>query len=88
MHYVNPLAHVEGMLIAYLPKEKLLFEADLFDTNQPRPAKPTADQRSFYNAVTRLGLDVARIVPVHGNPVPWADFANALKTGGSQAQEP
>ena len=29
VHYVNPLAHVEGMLIAYLPKEKLLFEADL-----------------------------------------------------------
>ena len=30
------------MLIAYLPKERLLFEADLFDTNQPRPAKPSA----------------------------------------------
>ena len=88
VHYVNPLAHVEGMLIAYLPKEKLLFEADLFDTNQPRPAKPSADQRSFYNAVTRLGLDVARIVPVHGNPVPWADFASALKTGGNSGQEP
>ena len=81
VHYVNPLGHVEGMLIAYLPKEKLLFEADLFDTNRPRPQTISADHRSFYNAVTKLGLDVARIVPVHGNPVPWADFASALETG-------
>jgi glyoxylase-like metal-dependent hydrolase (beta-lactamase superfamily II) len=81
VHYVNPLAHVEGMLIAYLPKEKLLFEADLFDTNQPRPQTPTRDQQSFYDAVRKLGLDVAQIVPVHGRPVPWADFASAFKTG-------
>jgi glyoxylase-like metal-dependent hydrolase (beta-lactamase superfamily II) len=79
VHYVNPLAHVEGMLIAYLPKEKLLFEADLLDTNQPRSAQPTRDEASFYNAVRKLGLDVVKIVPVHGNPVPWADFANEIK---------
>jgi glyoxylase-like metal-dependent hydrolase (beta-lactamase superfamily II) len=88
VHYVNPLQHVEGMLIAYLPVEKLLFEADLLDTNQPRPATPTGDQVSFHTAVTRLGLDVARIVPVHGDPVAWADFAGAFKTpGGARRQE-
>jgi glyoxylase-like metal-dependent hydrolase (beta-lactamase superfamily II) len=81
VHYVNPLEHVEGMLIAYLPKEKLLFEADLFDTNRPRPATPTRDQTSFYKAVTKLGLDVAHIVPVHGSPAPWSDFASAFAAG-------
>jgi glyoxylase-like metal-dependent hydrolase (beta-lactamase superfamily II) len=75
VHYVNPLAHVEGMLVAYLPKEKLLFEADLLDTDRPRPAEPTRDQRSFYNAVRKLGLNVEQIVPVHGKPVPWSEFA-------------
>ena len=75
VHYVNPLGHVEGMLIAYLPKEKLLFEADLFNTDQPRPAKPTRDHVSFRNAVRKLGLDVAQIVPVHGAPVLWSEFA-------------
>lgn len=75
IHYVNPLTHVEGMLIAYLPKEKLLFEADLFDTDRPRPAKPTRDHTSFYNAVRKIGLEVDQIVPVHGKPVPWSDFA-------------
>jgi glyoxylase-like metal-dependent hydrolase (beta-lactamase superfamily II) len=78
VHYVNPLQHVEGMLIAYLPKEKLLLEADLLDTDQPRPASPTRDQISFHAAVTRLGLDVAQIVPVHGKPVPWSDFAAGI----------
>ena len=30
--YVHPLNHVEGMLVAYLPDEKIIIEADLFDT--------------------------------------------------------
>jgi glyoxylase-like metal-dependent hydrolase (beta-lactamase superfamily II) len=75
LYYVNPLQHVEGMLMAYLPKEKLLLEADLVDTIAPLPAALTRDQRSFYNAVQKLKLDVGRIVPVHGNPIPWSDFA-------------
>ncbi len=78
VHYVNPLQHAEGMLIAYLPKEKLLFEADLLDTDRPRPSTPTRDQSSFYNAVTKLGLDVSQIVPVHGSPVSWVDFASRV----------
>jgi glyoxylase-like metal-dependent hydrolase (beta-lactamase superfamily II) len=75
VHYVNPLQHVEGMLIAYLPKEKLVFEADLLDGHQPLRTTPTGDQVSFYNAARKLKLDVDRIVPVHGSPVAWADFA-------------
>jgi len=77
VYYVHPLQHVEGMLMAYLPSEKLLFEADLLDTNQPRAVR-TNDQVNFYNAVRRLKLDVAQIVPVHGNPVPWAEFAKGF----------
>ena len=77
VHYVNPLQHVEGMLIAYLPKERLLFEADLLDTNQPPQATAAGDRISFYNAVRKLKLDVDRIVPVHGSPVAWADFVKA-----------
>jgi len=73
VHYVNPLQHVEGMLIAYLPRERLLFEADLIDTDQPRRAAPTSDQVSFFNAVRRLGLDPLQVVPVHGGPEPWAN---------------
>jgi hypothetical protein len=74
VHYVNPLEHAEGMLIAWLPRERLLFEADLADTIQPRPAASSSDRRSFLNAVRKLGLDPVQIVPVHGRPLPWADL--------------
>jgi glyoxylase-like metal-dependent hydrolase (beta-lactamase superfamily II) len=78
VHYVNPLQHVEGMLIAYLPREGLLLEADLVGTNRPRSQTPTSDQRSLYNAVRKLKLNVSEIVPVHGAPLPWSEFAKAF----------
>jgi len=80
IHYVNPLQHAEGMLMAYLPKEKLLLEADLVDTFEPLPSRISEDQRSFFNAVQKLKLDVARLVPVHGRPIPWATFDAAART--------
>jgi hypothetical protein len=75
IYYVNPLQRVEGMLIAYLPKERLLLEADLVDTNEALPASLSRDQQSFFRAVQKLKLDPVRIVPVHGKPIPWMDFA-------------
>ncbi len=69
--YVQPLGHVEGMLIAYLPAEKIVIEADLYD---PPAARANDAHRSFYQHVERLGLDVETIVPIHGRPVPWRDF--------------
>ena len=77
IYYVNPLQHVEGMLMAYLPKEKILMEADLVDTNAPLPARLSADQQNFFKAVRTLKLDPGQMVPVHGNPIPWANFATA-----------
>ena len=77
--YVQPLTHVEGMLMAYLPKEKLVIEADLFDTHVPPPAAASPANRSFYNQVQRLKLDVSTIVPIHGKPVPWADFLKVVR---------
>jgi glyoxylase-like metal-dependent hydrolase (beta-lactamase superfamily II) len=73
--YVQPLAHGEGMLMAYLPGEKIAIEADLY--NPPGP--PDASAQSFYNHVQRLGLEVETIVPIHGSAVPWAEFLKVVK---------
>jgi glyoxylase-like metal-dependent hydrolase (beta-lactamase superfamily II) len=78
IHYLNPLQHAEGMLIAYLPKERLLIEADVVNTDAPLPSMPTSDQKNLYKAVKALKLDPVTIVPVHGNPIPWADFAKLV----------
>lgn len=77
VYYVQPLQHAEGMLMAYLPKEKIVIEADLFDTHAPTAA-PTAANRTFYNQVQALKLDVAQVVPIHGRPVPWADVVKVV----------
>ena len=42
VYYVQPLRHVEGMLMAYLPAERIAFEADLFDTHEPHSGPATA----------------------------------------------
>jgi glyoxylase-like metal-dependent hydrolase (beta-lactamase superfamily II) len=80
VYYVQPLAHVAGMLMAYLPAERIAFEADLFDTHEPPPAAPTPAMRSFFNQVRRMKLDVGTIAPVHGAPVPWSTFTAAMGT--------
>lgn len=77
IYYVQPLRHVEGMLMAYLPKEKFVIEADLLDTHIPLPSTPSDSNRSLYNQARALKLDVSTIVPIHGRPVAWSDF---LKT--------
>ncbi len=78
VYYVQPLAHVAGMLMAYLPAEKIAFEADLFDTHEPpRPAQLPA-MRSLATQVQRMQLEVQTLAPVHGAPVPWSTFQSAL----------
>ena len=78
VYYVQPLQHVEGMLMAYLPKEKLVIEADIVDTIAPLPAVATRDQKSFYTEVQMLKLDPVTIVPIHGNPIPWSEFLKVI----------
>ena len=66
------------MLMAYLPAERIAFEADLFDTHEPPPAAQMPAMRSLYTQVQRMKLDVATLAPVHGKPVPWSTFVKAM----------
>ncbi|MBM87236.1 MAG: hypothetical protein CMQ41_02550 [Gammaproteobacteria bacterium] len=79
MSYVHPNPHVEGMLVAYLPEEKMLIEADLFDaiTNH-LPSEASPENRTLYNHVQRLGLDVETIIPIHGKPTSWEEFEELI----------
>ncbi|MBI3048920.1 MAG: MBL fold metallo-hydrolase [Acidobacteria bacterium] len=79
VYYVQPLRHVAGMLMAYLPAERIAFEADLFDTHEPPRAAQLPSMQSFLTQVQRMKLDVATVAPVHGKPVPWSTFMEAMK---------
>ena len=66
---IGPSPHAEEMLIAYLPHEKLVFQADLLDrptNNDP----PTINDITvhFSNWLDMSELDVVRVVAVHGPP--------------------
>jgi hypothetical protein len=38
--------------------------------------------QSLYNQVERMGMDVEILAPVHGEPVPWGEFVEALEDLG------
>jgi len=78
IYYVQPLRHAEGMLMAYLPAEKLLIEADLFDTHAGRATNMAASTGTLVNEVRALGLDVSRVIPIHGGPAPWSEVLAAV----------
>ena len=73
--------HGADMLIAYLPKEKLLLNADLYSPPAPGapPAVSTPGTRTLYRNMLKLKLDVERHVPIHGRVASNEEF---LKVAG------
>lgn len=78
--YVQPLEHAEGMLMAYLPNERIAIEADLSDPPPPGTQGPTAANRALREQVRRLKMEVDTIAPIHGQPIKWSDFVRRGET--------
>ena len=67
-HYPGNL-HNPAMLMVYLPKEKILIEADSFSTPAgplTSPPNGLANMRHWYDFVQSLKLDIDVLVPIHG----------------------
>ncbi len=64
----NP--HVEGMLVVYLPKQKILYQSDLFEPigmkNFPSPARLPV-MKWFVKWLDNSGLSPDRIYAIHGS---------------------
>jgi glyoxylase-like metal-dependent hydrolase (beta-lactamase superfamily II) len=68
LFHVQGSTHNEGMIIAYLPKQKVLLEADEFNVgpaNAPTPNSINPYHTNLLANIERLKLDVDRIIPVH-----------------------
>jgi glyoxylase-like metal-dependent hydrolase (beta-lactamase superfamily II) len=77
IYYVPGLAHNQNMLIAYLPKEKIVVEGDLYTppaAGAPAPT-PNASNRTFYNVIQQLRLEISQIASIHGRVAQWDEFA-------------
>ncbi|MBI4264152.1 MAG: MBL fold metallo-hydrolase [Acidobacteria bacterium] len=76
LYPVQGLAHANTMLIAYLPTEKILINADLYGPPAPgaQPPAPNASMLALRQNIQRLNLDVAQHVGIHGTVGSHADF--------------
>jgi glyoxylase-like metal-dependent hydrolase (beta-lactamase superfamily II) len=85
LHRLAGHPHNDGMLVAYLPNEKILCEVDAFSLpvlapNAPASPIPPADinTRNLYENMQRLTMQVERIAPGHGRLSSIKDLLAAL----------
>lgn len=78
--YAMPSDHSGSMLVVYLPAERILIQADLYNppaASAVNPVFPFA--KALVENVQRRGLTVDRVVGIHGRPVPWSDVVAAAQ---------
>jgi hypothetical protein len=77
VYYVEGSVHAQGFMMVHLPREKILVQADAYTPgapNSPPPAVPNALQVNLVQNIERLGLQVERILPLHGRMVPMSEL--------------
>ncbi len=86
LYHMTGIGHHDGLIMAYLPKEKILVEADAYNP-PPQPNPPAANPVSPYNLallsnIERLKLNVETLIPIHYPPdarkVPMAEFTRVV----------
>lgn len=80
LYDIGPNPHAKEMVIAWLPKEKIVFQGDLFfEPFDPGPLgttqKPTYQ---FAAAMKKLNINPDRIAAVHGRVATMTEFAQAV----------
>ena len=87
IHVIKGLPHADGLVIGWLPKEKLIVYADMFnlptEASGPVPNPPVVGTQVFAANMERLNLDGERIMSVHNlNPDRLTSRAELLKSLG------
>jgi hypothetical protein len=81
IHHIAGTLHDDGLLMVYLPKEKLLIEADAYtpappNTPAPSPANPFSV--NLAENISRIGLAADHLLPLHGRLVSLTDLYKAI----------
>jgi len=81
---ITDSVHNDTFLMVYLPKEKLLIEADAYTPlppNAPPPATPNANNVNLIENIERKKLAIDKILPLHGRVVAVGElYATAKAT--------
>ena len=81
LHLLEDSPHDKGLIVVYLPKEKMLIEVDAYTPlagDDPPPTVPPPAAVNLYENIERLKLDVDRIVPLHGRIVRLEDLKKTI----------
>ncbi len=77
---IEDSVHAQGFMMVWLPKERLLIQADAYTPaapNSPPPAQPNGNNVNLAQNIERMKLNVDRILPLHGRMVPVSELRTA-----------
>jgi len=90
LYHVDGLNHSDNMVVAYLPKQKILVSADMGGpppAGSPAPANVSNNSIVLYNNIKRLKLDVTTHAPIHGPSGPQAEFDRIVGPAAARAPQ-
>ena len=76
-----PTPHADSNLLIYLPRERLVFQSDMFSILRGETGTPRApaQAKALYDAVTQAGWRVDQIVPGPGRLSTWSELVAGLE---------
>jgi glyoxylase-like metal-dependent hydrolase (beta-lactamase superfamily II) len=81
VHPIEGNLHNSGLIMVWMPKERLLIEGDAYTplaAGAAAPATPNPVNVNLMDNIERLKLDVDRILPIHGRIVPLAELRRTI----------
>jgi glyoxylase-like metal-dependent hydrolase (beta-lactamase superfamily II) len=79
LYSIGPTSHADDMVVFYFPKEKILFQGDMFSPLDVGGIPPIIEiNRELVRKVDELNLQVETLVAVHSGAVAWKDFRQAV----------
>jgi glyoxylase-like metal-dependent hydrolase (beta-lactamase superfamily II) len=80
LHDIGPNPHAKEMVVAYLPKHKILFQGDLFNPPIEGPVGAAQDGTvHFSEQVKKLGFTVDKLIGVHGRDATIAELQKSIE---------
>jgi glyoxylase-like metal-dependent hydrolase (beta-lactamase superfamily II) len=87
LYDIGPNSHAREMVVAWLPKERIVYCGDLLGRNPDNSIAPAIQAtKEFAAALDRLALPVDRIVDTHSRVNTMADLRQSLELGRNQGQ--
>jgi len=85
LHDIGSGPHMDEMIVAYLPKEKIIFQGDLLNRPEDGHAVPgNATTAHFADWLKKSGLAVERVAGVHGPVATLEDLHKAVALMGAR----